>query len=345
MEMFVVCPVCGRHIFRVLRESIDLERESFLRRRFATSRLGRDPDGLEGMDLTQFMHGSPARIMACTSCGALHRGDELPATYESDRYDGALLRHLRPRYLEAFERKRKRYEPLLRPNAEVLEIGSHVGAFLESAENWGWKPIGLDIGEEISEFARRQGTTVKRFALADYAPGDSSLDAVFIWNCFEQLEHPRRSLLDAARLLSRHGLVVLRVPNGDFYRQHIVGDKRSFLSIGYNNLLGFPYLNGYSVGSLERLLRSANFEPIAAFATNLLTPPYPEMSARMSEEWQSVETEAEHAEPTSSPWIEVVARASASPAGNQRETASQKTTSTDRRNHARSRATRYRVPE
>ena len=291
-----------------------MEHEAFERYRFATLRLGHEPEGLEGMDLTHFMHGGPAKVTACTNCGTLHRRGERPATYESDRYDGALLRHLYPRYLQAFERKRTRYQSLLRAHAEVLEIGSHVGAFLESAETWGWRPIGLDIGVETSEFAQRQGATVKRLALADYTPCLRSFDAVFIWNCFEQLDDPRRSLREAQRLLSRHGLVVLRVPNAEYYCQHIARNKRWLPSLGYNNLLGFPYLNGYSLDSLERLLRSANFEPIATFATNLLTPPYPDMGARMSEEWKNLETEAECAPPRASPWIEVAARACSSQA-------------------------------
>ncbi len=264
------------------------------------------------MDLTQFMHGSPAAVVMCTKCGTLRRCDQEPANYESDRYDPALMRHLYPRYLRAFERKRPHYEPLLPPRAEILEIGSHVGAFLEAAEDWGWKPIGLDIGADTSEFARRQGATVKRIALTDYRPRIRPLDAVFIWNCFEQLDDPRGNLEEARRLVTPHGLVVLRVPNGDFYRKRIRRGRNRLRSLGYNNLLGFPYLHGYGLGSLERLLRSANFEPIASFATSLLVPPYPEMSEPLSQEWGRLEKEAEHGSARRSPWIEVVGRAFAS---------------------------------
>jgi len=286
-----------------------MEEESLQRYEFVTSRLGRSPAGLEGMDLTRFMHGSPARVVTCTTCGTLRRCEEHTANYESDRYDPALLRHLYPHYLRAFERKRTRYQPLLPSRAEVLEIGSHVGAFLEAAENWGWKPIGLDIGADTSDFARRQGATVKRVALEDYRPRLRRLDAVFIWNCFEQLDDPRRSLEEARRRLARHGLVVLRVPNGDFYRQRIGRGWNWLRWLGYNNLLGFPYLHGYGLGSLERLLRSANFELIASFATSLLVPPYPEMSPPLSEEWRSLEIEAARGSASGSPWIEVVGRA------------------------------------
>ncbi len=154
---------------------------------------------------------------------------------------------------------------------------------------------------------------MKRLGLADFSSRLEPLDAVFIWNCFEQLDDPRRALRESRRLLRRNGRIVLRVPNGEFYRRQIPSDPDGLVRLGYNNLLGFPYLSGYSLGSLKRLLRSLNFEPEAAFATHLLTPPYPRMSVQMAEEWRILEIEAEHAAPNASPWIEIVARVSNPP--------------------------------
>ncbi|HEY3827244.1 MAG TPA: methyltransferase domain-containing protein [Bryobacteraceae bacterium] len=218
------------------------------------------------------------------------------------------MQHLYPRYRDAFARKRDHFQPLLPPGAEILEVGSHLGAFLEIAEIWGWKPIGLDIGWETSAFARRQGGTVKRVSLDDYSPAGRP-DAIFIWNCFEQLDSPWDVMIRARALLSRHGLVVLRVPNAEFYRQPPLGASDWFRALSYNNLLGFPYLNGYSLEALNRLLSSTGFETVAAFATSLLTPPYPEMSGSISKEWYQTRIEAEDRGVANGPWIEVVGRA------------------------------------
>jgi hypothetical protein len=49
-------------------------------------------------------------------------------------------------------------------------VGSHLGAFLEAAKKWGWRPIGLDIGESTSAFARKRGGTVKSTALDALRP-------------------------------------------------------------------------------------------------------------------------------------------------------------------------------
>jgi SAM-dependent methyltransferase len=310
LTVIVACPVCGNTDFRLLRAPADLDVESHIRQRFVEARLGRSPAGLEAMDLTHFMHGDPAAVSICTMCGTLRRSDEPPLDYESDHYDSVLLRHLYRRYRNAFARKRHYYEPLLPSHAEVLEIGSHVGAFLETAEEWGWKPIGLDIGAETTAFARQQGGSVKQIALEDYSPRSKPLDAVFIWNCFEQLDDPRRTLAEAASRLARHGLLVLRVPNGDYYREHIFRERgpASLLSLGYNNLLGFPYLNGYNPASLKQLLHAMDFEPLVTLPASLLTPPYPEMKPSLEKEWRRVEAAPKRDGAAQSPWIEIAAR-------------------------------------
>jgi hypothetical protein len=222
------------------------------------------------------------------------------------------MQHLYPRYRDAFAQKREHFQPLLPQGAKVLEVGSHLGAFLETAETWGWKPLGLDIGKDTSAFARRQGGLVRQVSLDDYS-SPSRPDAIFVWNCFEQMDSPWDVVIRARRLLSHHGLVVLRVPNAKFYRQPPFGASNSFRALSYNNLLGFPYLNGYSLEALKRLLVSAGFEIVAAFATSILTPPYPEMSASLRREWYQTRIGTENRGAANGPWIEVVGRAVSSP--------------------------------
>jgi hypothetical protein len=304
----VSCRLCGALNYYVVRSAREVEQEARFRTRFVEARLGHAPVGLEGMDLTQFMHGGPAEIVACAVCGTVRRNDEQAAQYESDRYDRALMQHLYPRYRDAFARKRDHFQPLLRPGAEVLEVGSHLGAFLEIAETWSWKPVGLDIGRDTSAFVRRRGGTVKQVSLDDYSPAGRP-DAIFIWNCFEQLKDPWDTVIRARSILSRHGLVVLRVPNAEFYRRPVLSTSQGLRAISYNNLLGFPYLNGYSLEALRRLLASTGFEAVAAFATSLLTPPYPEISGRVRKEWYQARMETENSGAASGPWVEIVGRA------------------------------------
>jgi hypothetical protein len=198
-----ICAVCGSGDFIVERSRSELDLETGLRHSFVVHNLRRDPSGLEATDLTEFMHGSPARLLACRNCGTLLREEETRSHYNDDLCDFDLMQHLYERNLDAFRRRGSIYQPLLRHHAEVVEVGSHQGAFLESAEEWGWRPIGLDIGESTSDFARKQGVTVKRLEIGDYSPRLHKPEGIFIWNCFEQLEDPAGTLRRSFEILDR----------------------------------------------------------------------------------------------------------------------------------------------
>jgi SAM-dependent methyltransferase len=290
-----------------------VEQDRISRDAFVTSRLERRPEFAESMDLTRFMHGGPARLLTCPACGVMLRDETEPARYADDVYDSALLRHLYPRYVRAFEDKRSQYLPELRNNAEVLELGSHLGAFLQTAEEWGWRPTGLDIGDSTSAFARRQGTRVKRLPLEDYSPKLRKPEAIFIWNCFEQLEDPSRTLQQSHRLLERNGLLLVRVPNADFYREQRwrlrnLRSQQAFKLLAWNNLLGFPYLHGYTPATLDQFLRTHNFDPVATHDSSVIEPPYPQMSPRMRNEWRATRDAGERTRSTGGPWIEILSR-------------------------------------
>ena len=305
------CPVCGTEDLLVGASSDQITRESDLRKSFVNQRLDHRPDAMELMDLTRFMHGGPGRLLSCPTCGLLTRDEDATARYEADVYDRDLMSYLYPRYLQAFAEKTW-YKPLLRDHAEILEVGSHLGAFLQTAEQWGWRPIGLDIGASTSDFARSKGMSVKRLSLEDYLP-PLRPEAIFIWNCFEQLRDPASTLHQSHRLLQPHGLLVVRIPNAEFYQRkrrelEVKSSGRSLKLLGYNNLLGFPYLYGYTPSALDRLLQTNGFSPIAAHNSSLLTPPYPNMSRKIRKEWTAVRRETEDSPALDGPWIEVVSR-------------------------------------
>jgi hypothetical protein len=303
------CPRCGATSFRLIRSRQTVRREQKLRSRFVFSHLDYRPKPAELMDLTRFMHHRPEALAECAVCGLVVRDEHEPATYGDDEYDPQLLAHLFPRYLDAFRAKSPNYRGTLRPHAEVLEIGSHTGAFLAAAEEWGWRPTGLDIGETTSRFARSMGLRVRRLTAGESRVPPHSLDAAFIWNCFEQLEDPGGMLLTLRPLLRTHGSLVVRVPNFAWYQR---GDLPS---LAWNNLLGFPYLVGYTPRTLTSLVSRYGFAPVTGVDSVLLTMPFPERTPEMERESRNVNGRflSEPVIPpmsASGPWIEMTFRAS-----------------------------------
>ncbi len=266
------------------------------------------------MDLTTFMHGGPGRLLTCQICGLAVRDESREGSYESDFYDTDLLEHLYPRYLEAFREKRDRYRGLLPFRAEVVELGSHLGAFLQAAEEWDWRPTGIDIGAHTSLFSEHHGLRVMREPMEDARLPSHSADAVCIWNCFEQLEHPADTLRAAHALLKHHGLLILRIPNFNFYEIRVRPFKHAaFRALAYNNLLGFPYLNGYSPQVLNSMVARHGFEAVAGLDSTLVTMPFPEVSAKVRRELDAAYRPYRNARlrnpwSVSGPWVEIAYR-------------------------------------
>jgi SAM-dependent methyltransferase len=289
-------------------------REIEFRSRFVGRRLDHKPQPAELMDLTTFMHGGPDPLVACEACGLVVRKESHAASYATDYYDRDLLDHLYPRYLDAFRRKCANYTELLPPRAEVLEVGSHLGAFLQAAEEWNARPTGLDIGDCTSTFSTHRGLRVKRETIEETSLRRQSMDAIFVWNCFEQLEYPADTLRAAHGLLKPHGLLVLRIPNFGFYERWCAQTRAAARrALAYNNLLGFPYLFGYTPSALNRLATQNGFQPVAGFDTSVITIPFPDLTQQVKREFTAVHRLWSQGIPRNpaaltGPWIEIVCR-------------------------------------
>ncbi len=307
------CSICGGSRFETLLDSAEIAEEVRLRSRLADSQLRGHFEKVHRMDISEFMYGDVSPIERCMRCGVAVRAHVGESNYEGDVYDESLLRMLYPRYLAAFRERAPIVGEYLDPHSDVVELGSHLGAFLEAAEEVGWRATGLDVGGITSKFARAQGGVVKRAELHELSLPGGRRDALFIWNCFEQVRDPTALLAEAHRILKRHGLLVVRVPNVAFHlmarRMAASGSQRARRALLFNNLYGFPYLHGFNRRSLEELLQRWGFSILDEKRSSLITWPLPEPDAK-----QSCEIERELERPLQlgprleSPWIELIAR-------------------------------------
>jgi SAM-dependent methyltransferase len=327
MSEMPTCPVCSGTVFSTLVSSSKIDEECQERERFVKERLGRPASRDELKDLTDFFHQGTANILACMDCKLLLRHEREPPaaeTYSEDDYDPSVMEHLHPRYLEAFRRKEEPYRALVPPGAQILEICSHYGAFLQTTEEWGWRAQGIDIGKDTSRFARSKGFIVQSKEMGECGFKDCSFDAIFIWNCFEQLADPKPTLSECRRVLKPDGLLAVRTPNGLFYalcetllaQQDLWNGSAEFLreAMGYNNLLGFPYLYGYSAATLERLIKQFGFRCEGMLNSELITLPLPQNPDWVEQEERAISNEvrmladsvlANQKGTLAGPWIEV----------------------------------------
>jgi SAM-dependent methyltransferase len=307
----VTCPVCESSAFEPAIAAHEIREEIRLRERFVLKQLGRKPSPAEAKDLTDFMHGFAAPVRACRGCGLLVRAERRvrdAESYSEDPNDPDIMRQLLPRYVRAFRNKAPGFRELLRHGADVLEIGSHLGAFLQVAEEWNWTAIGLDVGDDTSSFARANGFKVRREMVEDTRLAARSFDAVFVWNCFEQLPSPASTLDAIYGLLRPNGLAVIRVPNARFYLEM---RSRGEAALAWNNLLGFPYLYGYSEQHVNRIANDRGFEFVRGFDSELITMPFPDLSEKTRERQCAASRKVARSDIRSlqgGPWIEMAYR-------------------------------------
>jgi SAM-dependent methyltransferase len=203
--------------------------------------------------------------------------------YSEDRYGAEHLRsefELQYRWALAKVQSLQNFiqsGPFSRPL--VVEVGSFVGGFLSAGMDRGWKMLGVDPGKEVAAFCRDQGLEVFCGTLMEAPLKTGTVDAVAIWNTFDQLPNPDSTLATARQVLRNHGILVIRVPNGSSFtqltawRKQLSGPAKRWVmaALAWNNLLAFPYLYGYTLPAMDQLLARHGFARLAGRPDTLMT--------------------------------------------------------------------------
>jgi SAM-dependent methyltransferase len=319
------CHVCGGADTDELADAAGVRAEMEALWLFHTRRVrpGTPPERL--LDRAAFSERPPLRVVRCRACGLVYRNPQerertLREIYEAEG-------GLEPRVLEGLLRtQRESYRAQARRLTRVagtpgsgLEVGSYVGAFLAAARESGWQFEGVDINEAAVRFARTKGFTVTDGTI-DAVPVDRRFGAVAIWNCLDQLPDPRHVIARARELLAPHGVLAIRVPNGEAYarwRSAAVGERGALARamLAHNNLLTFPYRYGFTLRSLTRLVHDAGLQVIRVHGDTLVP-----IADRYTRQWAGMEERVVKAtmrrarrlrltSASASPWLEIYARA------------------------------------
>jgi SAM-dependent methyltransferase len=273
------CEICGEPALRILCEARQLVAHARRLERFHKERL-RVASEPQLEERARFTQHDPASLLACASCGLVLRWPRprkaaLRRIYARDEYAPERLAEMVASQRTLFRRKLPLLSELLGQPGRVLEVGSFVGGFLEEARDAGWDAIGLDPGHQLVGECRRRGLQVIEGTFEDLAERDElfAVDCLAIWNTFDQLADPRTTLDLAAVTLHEGGILALRVPHGLCF-ERLLAQWRSASDpdeqllweacLAWNNLFSFPYLFGYTLESLRRLVTPFGFELVSA---------------------------------------------------------------------------------
>ena len=246
------------------------------------------------------------------------RVTELQKAYREPTADPEALRRIHDSQRRSYDRQLALLRRLAGASARGLEVGSYTGAFLAAARDAGLAFQGLDLNADANAFVARLGLRTTTGDLDTFA-SSGNFDVIAIWNTFDQLLDPRAALHAAKRLVRPNGLLAIRVPNGEFYARHRLAMRsgspirRSSATrkLALNNLLGFPYRWGFTLGGLRKLLRDMEFTVVQARGDVL-----PPLADEFTRRWAAFREAASKrilrrlysGRPGSAPWFELYAR-------------------------------------
>ncbi|HEV8599014.1 MAG TPA: methyltransferase domain-containing protein [Gemmatimonadales bacterium] len=312
------CPVCDAPDGLEIADAEAMRAEvqalgAFHERRL---RAGTPPEYLT--DRLAFSQYPPLRLAQCRSCTHIYRNprerrEALAEAYQAAGPDEVVLRELFEVQRAVSRTRLRRLTALTGHSGRGLEVGSYAGGFLAAAAAAGWTFEGVDVNPKAQEFAARQGLRVTRGEISD-VEAEPAFDVVAIWNTFEQLYDARSAVVAAGRLLKPGGILAVRFPNGAFYarwRRRLRGPLSDIAIrlLGHNNLLSFPYRQGFTRSSLAVLLGKCRFEIVAVIGDTLVpvadrwTTVYGALEERLIKRLQRLLQPGWQA-----PWVEVYAR-------------------------------------
>ena len=328
----VRCAVCHGREFETICTSAQIEANLDYVRRFHLHRLNDVARRQDLTDRSDFTQGYATNIVACRACGLVFRNprpseSDVERLYARDRYGRTRLDSLYDRQRELYRPKTRMLREWLCDGAVVVEVGSFVGGFLSCAAQENWQAIGVDPGDEVAEYCRSRGFVVHSGTLPDVPLEPHSVDCIAVWNTLDQIPDPAPLLEASQRLLRPAGILAVRIPNGEAFRwtaRQLAAAKGHFApailrAAAWNNILAFPYLQGFSVPTLDFLMEGHGFRRIAHDGDNLclLSDDRTKLWAQLEERFVkstvralfTVERLLRPQNPQLAPWLDIIYQA------------------------------------
>ena len=119
-------------------------------------------------------------------------------------------------------RRRKKLRSTLRKQRAKYSILMRHGVFLKEMKDHGWEAYGVEPSNYASEIALNQlDLNVYNCYLDDVNFDDNYFDIVTLWDVFEHLPDPVRTMRIIRRILKPDGFIVITTPNTESWERKI----------------------------------------------------------------------------------------------------------------------------
>lgn len=211
------------------------------------------------------------QIVQCNDCGHIYVSPWLEpravkCVYDMSYWDALQLFVGSPRlkervdfdYSNALAKLRRDVLPYMQ-GGRLLDVGCANGALVKRAEELGFRAMGLEVSEEVADFARRTfGIEVIAGTLDEANLSPESFDCITMYDLVEHLINPRTYLREAFRLLRPRGLLVVETLNTDSLNSQEQG-------LDWHYIMPVEHIHYFSELGLLKLLRDVGFSIAASW--------------------------------------------------------------------------------
>jgi 2-polyprenyl-3-methyl-5-hydroxy-6-metoxy-1,4-benzoquinol methylase len=235
------CPSCGQNDFEVLFESNM-----------------RDCDFRESVETVYMIPGGKyGRHVKCRNCHLIYVNPIEKASKINEAYfqrkdvDAPIIRETRLTATESQVGLIKRYGN----GTRLLDVGCGEGFFLFNASKAGYATKGIEISQDVAEYARREfGLDVEAKPFEELRFAENYFDVVTLWQVLEHVPYPLMVLKEVHRILKPGGLLATSTPD-------IEGILAKIFRRKWWNLRRL-HINQFTAKTLTGMLNRAGFKNV-----------------------------------------------------------------------------------
>ena len=239
------CPSCGQNDFEVLFESNM-----------------RDCDFRESVETVYMIPGGKyGRHVKCRNCHLIYVNPIEKASKINEAYfqrkdvDAPIIQETRLTATESQVGLIKRYGN----GTRLLDVGCGEGFFLFNASKAGYTTKGIEISQDVAEYARREfGLDVEAKPFEELRFAENYFDVVTLWQVLEHVPYPLMVLKEVHKILKPGGLLATSTPD-------IEGILAKIFRRKWWNLRRL-HINQFTTKTLTDMLNRAGFKNV--FSTN-----------------------------------------------------------------------------